>query len=160
MGSFGGDGDDNEEEGGEEGGDGDDFEDEEEVAGNQAQAENKSLTELYDPRKIDLRERSANSLSELEKLQYLSKLYKLKHERIQNFKQMRRAVASFDEGIAALIAERFKVQADLKTTDLRMLVLEQELQLLREFDKKDSQLVARQQKKMKEKAEIERQLAG
>ena len=95
----------------------------------------------------------------MEKIQFGDELFKLQHERIHIFESQRRQVASFDEAIKKLIVEKFRVQSDLKMTELRMLVLNEELQLLREFDKKDQQLAARHQKKLKEKAEIERQYA-
>ena len=43
--------------------------------------------------------------------------------------------------ISSYIQERFKLDADLKMTDLRMLVLLQELRLLKEFEKRDNSLV-------------------
>ena len=65
-----------------------------------------------------------------------------------------RAVASFDLALEELRAERFKLEADLKTTDLRKLVLVQELALLKEFEKNDIALASRLERKHAEKSEI------
>ena len=53
-----------------------------------------------------------------------------------------------------LRCERLKLEADLKTTDLRKLVLVQELRLLKEFEKNDITLASRLEKKHAEKSEI------
>eukprot|EP00656_Telonema_subtile_P056682 TRINITY_DN9123_c0_g1_i3.p1 TRINITY_DN9123_c0_g1~~TRINITY_DN9123_c0_g1_i3.p1 ORF type:complete len:1520 (+),score=616.54 TRINITY_DN9123_c0_g1_i3:137-4696(+) len=148
MGSFGG----AEEEDGDE---------EEEEAGDAFPAEPEPEEGTGSRELVDLRkgQRTRANLTELERLQFGEELFRLQHERMHVFESQRRQVGAFDDAVAQLTVERFKVQADLKMTELRMLVLNEELQLLREFDKKDQQLAARQQKKLKEKAEIERQYA-
>merc|ERR1712166_34995 len=111
---------------------------------------------------VDLRkeDRTRENLSALEKIQFGDQIYSLQYERKHIFVSQRRQVAAFDDAIEKLVVERFRVQGDLKMTELRMLVLNEELQLLQEFDKKDQQLAARQQKKLKEKQDIERQYAA
>ena len=49
---------------------------------------------------------------------------------------------------------KLRLAADLKTTDLRKLVLVQELKLLKEFEKRDVSLAAKLDSKHSEKAEI------
>merc|ERR1740138_82678 len=69
-------------------------------------------------------------------------------------RRRRRTVSSFDEALSELRAEKLKLEADLKTTDLRKLVLFQELALLKEFEKKDTSLAKRLEMKHTEKSEI------
>ena len=63
-------------------------------------------------------------------------------------------MASFDDALLELRTEKLRLEADLKTTDLRKLVLFQELTLLKEFEKKDTTLAKRLESKHTEKAEI------
>merc|ERR1740130_2277096 len=79
---------------------------------------------------------------------------KLEHERSRLVEKRRRAVTSFNGALEELRAERLKLEADLKTTDLRKLVLVQELRLLKEFEKNDIALAPRLEKKHGEKSEI------
>ena len=53
-------------------------------------------------------------------------------EKARLLERRRRTIGSFDEALAELRAEKLKLEADLKTTDLRELVLFQELALLKE----------------------------
>jgi len=66
----------------------------------------------------------------------------------------RRTISSFDEALSELRVEKLKLEADLKTTDLRKLVLFQELGLLKEFEKKDTTLAKRLESNHNEKGEI------
>ena len=79
---------------------------------------------------------------------------KLEHERSRLVEKRRRAVTSFNGALEELRGERLKLEADLKTTDLRKLVLVQELRLLKEFEKNDIALATRLEKKHGEKSEI------
>jgi WD40 repeat protein len=79
---------------------------------------------------------------------------KLEHERSRLVEKRRRAVTSFNGALEELRGERLKLEADLKTTDLRKLVLVQELRLLKEFEKNDIALASRLEKKHGEKSEI------
>ena len=51
-------------------------------------------------------------------------------------------MTSFNGALEELRCERLKLEADLKTTDLRKLVLVQELRLLKEFEKNDITLAS------------------
>ena len=79
---------------------------------------------------------------------------KLEYERSRLEERRRRAVTSFNGALEELRCERLKLEADLKTTDLRKLVLFQELALLKEFEKKDTTLAKRLEAKHTEKSEI------
>ena len=75
-------------------------------------------------------------------------------EKARLVERRRRTIASFDDAVAELRTEKLKLEADLKTTDLRKLVLFQELVLLKEFEKKDTSLAKRLESKHNEKSEI------
>ena len=68
--------------------------------------------------------------------------------------KIEQTVQAYDEAIRNLRRERFKLEADIKMMDLRMLVLLQELQLLKEFEKRDNALVTKLNGKREEKADI------
>lgn len=76
------------------------------------------------------------------------------HEKFKLLERRERSIKSFDTALAELRCEKLKLEADLKTTDLRKLVLVQELHLLKEFEKNDIALAKRLEKKHSEKAEI------
>jgi len=75
-------------------------------------------------------------------------------EKDRLIERRRLTIGSFDAALAELRAEKLKLEADLKTTDLRKLVLFQELVLLKEFEKKDTMLAKRLESKHNEKQEI------
>jgi len=79
---------------------------------------------------------------------------KLTFERKKILERRAKAIASFDTALGELRTERLKLAADLKTTDLRKLVLFQELLLLKEFEKKDVSLAKKLETKHLEKSEI------
>ena len=79
---------------------------------------------------------------------------RLKVEKARLLERRKRTISSFDEALAELRSEKLKLEADLKTTDLRKLVLFQELALLKEFEKKDTTLAKRLESKHTEKSEI------
>jgi len=78
----------------------------------------------------------------------------LADERHKLVQKRKRTIASFDAALEELRTEKLKLEADLKTTDLRKLVLFKELQLLKEFEKKDISLAKRLESKHSEKSEI------
>merc|ERR1719440_2105724 len=80
-------------------------------------------------------------------------------EKSRLLQRRRRTIGSFDDALAELRAEKLKLEADLKTTDLRKLVLFQELAHLKEFEKKDTTLAKRLESKHTEKAEIVQRVA-
>jgi len=75
-------------------------------------------------------------------------------EKERLIERRRSTILSFDEALSELRAEKLRLEADLKTTDLRKLVLFQELALLKEFEKKDTSLAKRLESKHTEKSEI------
>ncbi len=60
-------------------------------------------------------------------------------------------IAAFDDAHTALKAEKLGLEADVKAGEMRLLVGFQELQLLREFDKRESVLLQKRQAKMDDK---------
>jgi len=79
---------------------------------------------------------------------------KLLFERRKLLERRQRSISSFDAALVELRVEKLKLAADLKTTDLRKLALFQELQLLKEFEKKDVSLAQKLETKHHEKSEI------
>ena len=97
--------------------------------------------------------------SELEKHVYAVQRVQLQYEKERLLEKTEQTVAAFDEAVRNLRRERFKLDADLKMTDLRMLVLMQELRLLKEFEKRDNALVAKLDGKREEKADVVARIA-
>lgn len=60
-------------------------------------------------------------------------------------------IAAFDDAHSALKSEKLGLEADVKAGEMRLLVGFQELQLLREFDKRESVLLQKRQAKMDDK---------
>ena len=69
-------------------------------------------------------------------------------------------VEAFDDAHSALKAEKLGLEADIKAGEMRLLVAQQELALLREFDKRESVLLGKRQAKMDDKQVGERALPG
>lgn len=63
-------------------------------------------------------------------------------------------IEAFDDAHAALKGEKLGLEADVKAGEMRLLVMLQELQLLREFDKRESVLLQKRQAKLDDKQEI------
>ena len=95
-----------------------------------------------------------SSLSALEEAEAALRRERLQVEKARLDERRARTISSFDDALAELRAEKVKTEADLKTTDLRKLVLVQELRLLKEFEKNDITLASRLEKKHAEKSEI------
>jgi hypothetical protein len=66
-------------------------------------------------------------MSEVEKVEAHVRKMHLEYEKEKLMDMMEHTVEAFDEAVRTLRQERFKLDADLKMTDLRMLVLFQEL---------------------------------
>ena len=79
-------------------------------------------------------------MSELELAELSARRLKLEFEKRKIMEKINRAVTAFDSAHVNLLRELFKVEVDLKMTDLRLLLLDQELKLLKEFDKRDQAL--------------------
>ena len=95
-----------------------------------------------------------SKMSPMEKAEVALTRERLLVEKEQLLQRRRRTIASFDDALLELRTEKLRLEADLKTTDLRKLVLFQELTLLKEFEKKDTTLAKRLESKHTEKAEI------
>ena len=65
-------------------------------------------------------------MSDFEKEEIALRRRKLEVERDLLIERRRTTIGSFDDALAELRAEKLKLEADLKTTDLRKLVLFQE----------------------------------
>ena len=63
-------------------------------------------------------------------------------------------MTKFDEEVEGLRREKFRAEADLKVLDLKLIVLQKELDLLKEFEKEDISLAEKLQSKRAEKAEF------
>eukprot|EP01083_Nonionella_stella_P289690 985844_1 len=78
----------------------------------------------------------------------------LKHERKVLLEKINSTIVTFDKAIADLRQERFKLTADLKTTDMKLLTHYQELKILQEFGGREEELNKKLQKCRAEKAEV------
>ena len=100
------------------------------------------------------RDAARGELSDVQAAEAKQERERLLVEKARLLERRRRTISSFDEALGELRAEKLKLEADLKTTDLRKLVLFQELALLKEFEKKDTTLAKRLESKHTEKSEI------
>eukprot|EP00761_Pharyngomonas_kirbyi_P000181 gb/GECH01000181.1/.p1 GENE.gb/GECH01000181.1/~~gb/GECH01000181.1/.p1 ORF type:complete len:935 (+),score=308.26 gb/GECH01000181.1/:1-2805(+) len=81
-------------------------------------------------------------------------IQELKEEK-ENLKQkIDRIMNTFDRGVDDLRKEKFKLEGDLKNAEMTMLLYYRELELLREFEKKDNSLYSQYKDKKREKKEI------
>ena len=78
----------------------------------------------------------------------------LLHERKVLLQKTEQTVAAFDEAMYDLCREKLKLDADLKTAEMRMLTFLGELGMLSEFEKKDSMLSQKMSKAKAEKASV------
>lgn len=78
----------------------------------------------------------------------------LLHERDSLLSKMNYAIHSFDHALNKLRREKFKLDSDLKTTDLKVLTLYQELQLLKDFEESENKLFAKLAKARNAKAGV------
>ena len=97
---------------------------------------------------------ASSDLSELELAELSARRLKLEFEKRKILEKINRTVSAFDSALVNLLRERFKLEVDLKTTDLRLLLLYQELKLLKEFEKRDQALAQKLEAKCLEKAEV------
>jgi len=98
-------------------------------------------------------------LSQLELAELSARRLKLEFEKRKILEKISRTVSAFDAALSNLLRERFKLEVDLKTTDLRLLLLYQELKLLKEFEKRDQSLAQKLEAKCLEKAEVVSRIA-
>ncbi|KAJ1620191.1 hypothetical protein T492DRAFT_847998 [Pavlovales sp. CCMP2436] len=93
-------------------------------------------------------------LSELGLAQREIELARLRAERELIVHRQARTRETFDGAMSELLDERLKLLADLKSTDMRRLLLFRELQLLKEFEKRDNALAKKLDQKRAEKLEL------
>ncbi|EFJ51830.1 hypothetical protein VOLCADRAFT_103323 [Volvox carteri f. nagariensis] len=92
--------------------------------------------------------------SELEKGLAAYNRRRVEHMRNKLTDEVNSMIEAFDDAHAALKAEKLGLEADVKAGEMRLLVMLQELQLLREFDKRESVLLQKRQAKLDDKQEI------
>jgi hypothetical protein len=95
---------------------------------------------------------AAPSDFEVAKREY--ELHRLRSERAIILHRQARTRETFDAAASELMVERIKLVGDLKATDMRRLLLYRELQLLKEFEKRDTTLAKKLDTKRAEKADL------
>ncbi|GBG93046.1 hypothetical protein CBR_g58401 [Chara braunii] len=98
-------------------------------------------------------------MSELEFVEQEMVNRRLKHEKSKLQERVNTVVNAFDEALEDLRRRKFRLEADLKNADLRMLVYYRELALLKEFGKQDAQLQSKYSAKVAERSDIMLKLA-
>lgn len=78
----------------------------------------------------------------------------LLHERKVLLEKTSQTAGAFDEAMYDLCREKLKLDADLKTAEMRMLTFFGELEMLKDFEKKDKLLSAKLEKANNEKASM------
>eukprot|EP00698_Gefionella_okellyi_P015023 TRINITY_DN4206_c0_g1_i1.p2 TRINITY_DN4206_c0_g1~~TRINITY_DN4206_c0_g1_i1.p2 ORF type:complete len:1598 (+),score=505.86 TRINITY_DN4206_c0_g1_i1:63-4856(+) len=97
--------------------------------------------------------------SALEEDERAAKRERLLYERAALLDKIKQTTRMFDDTLEELRVEKFKLEGDLKSTDLKLLLLHQELVLLKEFEKKDVELTKQLDKRRVEKAEVVSKIA-
>jgi len=92
--------------------------------------------------------------SELEQAEEVVVKQLLQHERKTLMEKIDFAVWTFDQALSKLRREKFKLDTDLKTTDLKILTLYQELNLLKDFEETENALFAKMKTAKKNKLEV------
>ena len=80
-------------------------------------------------------------------------------ERSDIRKHLKASIASFNATVSLMRREKFKLEADLKASELKMLTFFEELAFLRDNEKGENALMAKKEKKMIEKSEILQKVA-
>lgn len=78
----------------------------------------------------------------------------LQHERKTLLEKIDYSVWTFDQALAKLRREKFKLDTDLKTTDLKVLTLYQELHLLKDFEESENRLFNKLAKARGQKVQV------
>ena len=107
------------------------------------------------PKKDPPKSARAYAMSELEAVEKRIECRKMAHEKRKLLKQVDYMLSTFDNALAAICQERFQLQADLKSADMKRLILYKELVLLKEFEKRDTELKRKLDNKLKEQSEVE-----
>uniref|UniRef100_A0A7S1KMG8 Guanine nucleotide-binding protein subunit beta-like protein n=1 Tax=Percolomonas cosmopolitus TaxID=63605 RepID=A0A7S1KMG8_9EUKA len=104
----------------------------------------------------NVKERMLQSLpvSDMEIMEQELKRHSLLHEKQRLLLKMQTQVDMFDQKIDELRREKFKLEADLKNADLRLILLYKELDLLKEFEIKDNENYSQLETKRQERDDI------
>jgi WD40 repeat protein len=93
-------------------------------------------------------------LSELEQAELAMARTLLRHEKRGLVAKINFAVDTFDQAVMRLRQEKLKLDTDLKTTDLKLLTLYQELHLLKEFEENENALFSKLSKARAAKSQV------
>jgi hypothetical protein len=102
-----------------------------------------------EPDRIEIHYRSLERnvpKSDMEKAEEALARRQLQHEHATLLAKIDLAVTTFDDAVRRLRAEKLRAEADLKATDLKLLTLYQEWNVLREFQERETKLFAQLQK--------------
>mgnify|MGYP001188008898 CR=1 FL=1 len=119
-----------------------------------AKADSK-LSKRLAPKKEAPKSTQNYAMSELEAVEKRMECRKMAHEKKKLLKQVDYMLSTFDNALVALRQEKFQLQADLKSADMKRLILYKELVLLKEFEKRDTELKRKLDNKLKEQSEAE-----
>jgi WD40 repeat protein len=92
--------------------------------------------------------------SDMEIAQEKVRKQQLVHERKTLLEKIEYAIFTFDTALASLRREKLKLDIDLKTTDMKLLTLYQELTLLKEFEENENTLLGKVQKARTQKVQV------
>lgn len=93
-------------------------------------------------------------ISDMERMEEQIKKHTLLYEKERLLRRMKSQIDLFDQKVEELRREKFKLEADLKSSELRLILLYKELELLKEFEKKDSDNYSQLESKRIERDEI------
>eukprot|EP01105_Mastigella_eilhardi_P016796 TRINITY_DN3842_c0_g1_i4.p1 TRINITY_DN3842_c0_g1~~TRINITY_DN3842_c0_g1_i4.p1 ORF type:complete len:369 (-),score=137.36 TRINITY_DN3842_c0_g1_i4:895-2001(-) len=97
---------------------------------------------------------SSNTSSDLEQLEKKILGMRYLHEKQEISQRIQQEIGTFDEDLNTLRKAKFHLEADLKVADMKMLLLFQELSLLKDFEKQDTTLNETLKARRNEKAKF------
>lgn len=103
---------------------------------------------------LPLSETEEAALSELERSERHAMRVRLSYEKSRLLDKARGSVEAFDTALAELRREKLRLEVDLKSADMKMLVLHRELDLLQECEIRDRALKDRYEAKARERADV------
>ena len=80
---------------------------------------------------------------------------RLQYEKDKLLKQVDYMLNTFDDALNTLRQEKFQLEADMKSTDMKRLILYKELVLLKEFEKQDLNLKRKLENKVNEENDVQ-----
>ena len=95
------------------------------------------------------------ALSELEITEKEIQRQRLQYEKDKLLKQVDYMLNTFDDALNTLRQEKFQLEADMKSTDMKRLILYKELVLLKEFEKQDLNLKRKLENKVNEENDVQ-----